>query len=494
MIHSKKIQTIELSHNQNEDLRSRAFGIYLELLKKYRSDELLLLESLGSNSIDSRVSLIGICPTLTIAISDCIITFRGNELLLEEIATLYVDEACSKSDIGVLEYQIANRKQIWDFIRKIDHQFKLVQGGVLAFMTMAYQMIHYIEDLATYGADMPADITLTCFSACLEFGEQEVTLHDYDFIGAHSVSKADLVEALIVNDSHKMNSLSSKTLPSFTIECETSREAYIEKANRALHHIQIGDIYQVQIGQKVRINSTATPLEVYSRMRLLNPSPYMYLFNVQGRTVIGASPELFVRVQDGEVLMRPIAGTLGKSATTTKALAKTELQNNAKEVAEHLMLVDLCRNDLSRIAISGSLTVLDLLDVEEYSHVYHMVTTSRVHMKGEFDKYDVIKACFPAGTMTGTPKIRAMEIIADLEDSDRGLYAGALGMIGLGADFVNTALCIRTAIECDGVYTLRASAGIVADSDADKEHAETLHKMGSVFKAITGEEIACHLA
>ncbi len=157
------------------------------------------------------------------------------------------------------------------------------------------------------------------------------------------------------------------------------------------------------------------------------------------------------------------------------------------------MLVDLCRNDIYRVCTPESLKVSGLLEIEEYSHVYHIVSTTKVMLKPGLDKYDVMIASFPAGTMTGAPKVRAMEIISELEDSQRGKYAGALGILGIGSNYINTALCIRSAVLKNQVYTLRASAGIFSDSQEQSEYLETLHKMGSMFKAITGEEISCHV-
>ncbi|WP_100378551.1 anthranilate synthase component I family protein [Polynucleobacter brandtiae] len=275
---------------------------------------------------------------------------------------------------------------------------------------------------------------------------------------------------------------------------QTTKPNYLKKVEAALNHVRRGDVYQVQIGQKITLTSEITPINVYANLRVMNPSPYMYLFSIEGTTIVGASPELFIKIEDGEVLMRPIAGTIGKAFGINKALATEQLHSNKKELAEHLMLIDLCRNDLHRIADSESVVVSDMLEIEEYSHVYHMVTTTRALIKKGKDKYDVLLATFPAGTMTGTPKIRAMEIISDLEDSSRGLYAGCLGLISFGSDFINTALCIRTATFKDGCYCLRASAGIVSDSNPDKELAETMQKMGSMFRAITGRELLCPAA
>lgn len=279
----------------------------------------------------------------------------------------------------------------------------------------------------------------------------------------------------------------------FDVYQETLKDDYLKMASAALKHVQMGDVYQIQIGQKITVQSDVSAIDVYSRLRLLNPSPYMYLFDSGYFKVIGASPELFVHMKDDEIVMRPIAGTLGKSLVPNKKSATVEFQSNVKEIAEHMMLVDLCRNDLCKVSLPHSLNISDLMNIEEYSHVYHMVSTAKSTARRGCDKYDVIQASFPAGTMTGAPKIRAIELISEIEDSDRGLYAGAVGVVGLGVNYINTALCIRTAIKRDRTFTLRASAGIVSDSLAQSEYAETLHKMGSIFKAITNEEILCHI-
>ena len=188
-------------------------------------------------------------------------------------------------------------------------------------------------------------------------------------------------------------------------------------------------------------------------------------------------------------MMRPIAGTCirAKDATENKKL-KDALLRDEKEVAEHVMLVDLCRNDIGRICKTNTLKTSGLIIVEEYSHVNHIVSTVVGNLKEDVNTYDAIKATFPAGTMTGAPKIRAMEIIEELEESRRGIYSGALGLIGFNG-FVNTALCIRTAIYKDKVFSIRASAGIVADSEPESEWQETLSKLGSSYLAITGKEL-----
>jgi anthranilate synthase component 1 len=201
--------------------------------------------------------------------------------------------------------------------------------------------------------------------------------------------------------------------------------------------------------------------------------------------VISGSPELHVRVDHDLLTMRPIAGTARKTSDAAENTAAVAwLQQDPKEAAEHIMLVDLCRNDLGRVAVPGSVAVSNLMTVEEYSHVFHLVSTVTATLEAGQDAYDVIRATFPAGTVTGAPKIRAMEIIESLEKSRRGIYAGAFGVLGFGG-FTNLALSLRTIVATPDGYSARASAGIVVDSAPDSEWLETLAKMGSTIRAIT---------
>ena len=472
-----------------DGFRSLAFGIYRNLLNQFDSKQLMLLESLGPSSIDSRRSLIGINPVLEIDITDQIVSIRGNREILTSVRAIYEDSCLLESGLNELQYGLSDRKSVWNFLRLLDDQFREIDGGVYAFSIFSYNTIYFIEAISGYiKGDVP-DIQIICYSNYIEFSEDRVHFHEYGFIGVDTVPYSRIACHL------KANELPLGTFQHFrfSIKKETQKDEYLNKAKRALRHIGVGDVYQIQIGQSIDIQSDISAIDVYSRMRSLNPSPYMYLFNYGRLKIIGASPESFIYMKNEEVIIRPIAGTLAKSSVPTKDAAIEEFHANPKEMAEHMMLVDLCRNDLCKVGMPGSLLVPHLMSIEEYSHVYHMVSTAKSSVSVGIDKYDVIQASFPAGTMTGTPKIRAIELISEIEDSPRGLYAGALGMIGLGVNFINTALCIRTAFEFDGTYTLRASAGMVADSLVENEYAETLHKMGSVFKAITDEEISCHI-
>lgn len=492
MIQYKKFSEITASLKliESTNFRYASFDIYRKLLKSFDFKDLLLLESLGLSSVDSKTSLIGIGLALKIEVFDLDVVIQGNESLLKRVRMLLDEMQAFDSSNQLLKYRLVERKSVWKFLRLLEKKLKLVDGQVLAFATFAYNTIYFIEDIPGYiKSDMP-DISLSCYSTYIEFMEEQVVLHEYGYIGVKPIGSALILSNLDLQEDHLIGG--PESMP-FSVNRETAKDKYLGKAVRALKHVQAGDVYQIQIGQKISIQSEVSSLDVYARLRSMNPSPYMYLFSSEPYTVLGASPESFICIKNSELRMRPIAGTIGKVNGITKEGAEDDFRTNAKEIAEHMMLVDLCRNDVCRVSVPQTLHVSELMSVEEYSHVYHMLSTVTASVRPECDKYDVIQASFPAGTMTGTPKIRAVELISEIEDSARGLYAGAIGMIGLGSDYVNTALCIRTAIECNGIYVLRASAGIVSDSSAEAEFTETLHKIGSIFKAITNEEISCHL-
>lgn len=497
MIIATATQNIPLG---GDDLRNHVFLIYQKLLNSYSDDDLILLESLGINSVDSRVSMIGINPVVTVTVRDCIVRIQANSQLLSLLKIEDHQITLQHTSPSIYEYRLADKKSAWHFIKLFEKHFTAIPAqpnGIAAFACFSYETIHYIENIpeCTPAAEDENDITLILCQSQLTIAENSAEMVTYDFPGTEPFDNSFFISAITSSLTEALAPLSSHSKTKhFTVNQETSQGNYLIKARKALDHIRKGDIYQVQIGQKLQINTDTTPLEVYRRLRDFNPSPYMYLLTVDGRKIIGASPELFLRINhENEVLMRPIAGTLGKQEGRTLQDATAHLRNNSKEVAEHMMLVDLCRNDMYRVCRSDSLAVEGLLEIEEYSHVYHMVTTTKASLKSGFDKYDVVKASFPAGTMTGTPKVSAMTIISTLEDSRRGKYAGALGVLGLGSNYINIALCIRSAIFHQGTYTLRASAGMVSDSDEHAEYRETLHKMGSMFRAITGEEISCHI-
>ena len=249
-------------------------------------------------------------------------------------------------------------------------------------------------------------------------------------------------------------------------------------------HIAAGDCYQVVIAQQFTKPTPAEPLSIYRALRATNPSPYMYFLRLGHETIIGASPEMLVRCHDQRLDYRPIAGTRKRGATETEDwMLAEEMRHDEKEVAEHTMLVDLGRNDLGRVSDYGSVSVEELMKVESYSHVQHLVTSLRARLRDDLDRFDALASCFPAGTVTGAPKIRAMEIIRELEPAPRGVYAGAILYVDY-ANNLDSCIAIRTIDLRNGVATVEAGAGIVADSVPEREYEECVNKARALFRAI----------
>jgi anthranilate synthase component 1 len=248
--------------------------------------------------------------------------------------------------------------------------------------------------------------------------------------------------------------------------------------------IRAGECYQVVLSQCFSRETSASPVEIYRALRFLNPSPYMFLMNFADRSVVGASPEMLVRVRDGQLEYRPIAGTRprGKDAEEDSRLAE-EMLADEKELAEHRMLVDLGRNDLGRVAEFGSVKVDELMFVEKFSHVQHIVSSISAKLKENLDGFHALESCFPAGTVSGAPKVRAMEIIGELEPTARGVYSGAVGYIDYQGN-LDTCIAIRTILLENGVARIQAGAGIVADSVPEKEFEETVHKARALMTAV----------
>ncbi len=265
-----------------------------------------------------------------------------------------------------------------------------------------------------------------------------------------------------------------------------SEQTFFDAVERAKGHILAGDIYQVQVAQRFTVPQQGDPFDVYRLLRALNPSPYMYFLRLPQLTILGTSPEILITVQGRDLRYRPIAGTRrrGRDAAADQRL-ENELRADEKERAEHVMLVDLGRNDLGRVCEIGSVKVTELMAVERYSHVMHLVSNITGKLRAECTPMDALRACFPAGTVTGAPKIRAMEIIAELEGERRGVYAGAIGYLSFTGD-LDTCIAIRTMVVKDGCATIQAAAGIVADSVPAEEFLETRNKASALLQALAG--------
>ena len=279
-----------------------------------------------------------------------------------------------------------------------------------------------------------------------------------------------------------------ETVPNLPVESNVTRERFMANVIKAKEYITAGDIIQVVGSQRFSTPVKASPLEIYRAARTINPSPYMFLLELDGFSLVGASPEIHVRCEDRQVEIRPIAGTRarGKTPEEDRAL-ETELLADPKERAEHVMLVDLARNDLGRVCDFGSVKVKDLMVIERYSHVMHIVSHVGGHLSAGRTPYDLMRATFPAGTLSGAPKIRAMQIISELEGTQRGAYGGCVGYFSFNGN-LDCCITIRTAVLKDGRAYVQAGGGWVNDSTPEGEFEETVNKSKAMLKAVAMAE------
>jgi anthranilate synthase component 1 len=273
-------------------------------------------------------------------------------------------------------------------------------------------------------------------------------------------------------------------VPNSEVRSNWKKEDFKNAVDQIKELIAAGECYQVVLSQRFSRETTASPVSIYRALRSLNPSPYMFLLQIGENAVIGASPEMLVRSRAGKLEYHPIAGTRGRGKTVEEddSLAE-EMKRDEKELAEHLMLVDLGRNDLGRVAKFGSVKVDKLMAVEKYSHVQHLVSRLTAELHEEFDCFDALASCFPAGTVTGAPKVRAVEIIQKIEPTSRGIYSGAIGYIDYAGN-LDTCIAIRTLVLENGTAKIQAGAGIVADSLPESEYQETVNKARALLKTI----------
>lgn len=469
----------------------------LALRERYGDDRVFLLESLSGPMADRRASLMGLTGLLEVTVWRGRVEITGHPRLAD-LARSRLENAGVMTGEGAL----TSDEALWELPRALDAMVDFPRSaesfgfGVMAFY--GYDAVRYIERLPRVIQDAEHPVPDAAFSlvhalvSCSPEGGE----------GRVSVASADLWPELDLDALLAVLAEAPGALPELpevpeprAVRDEMTEDQFLALADRCLEHIRVGDIYQVQLGHEITVESQIEPVHVYRRLRERNPSPYMSLIPIAGRTMLSASPELFVRVEGREATMRPIAGTARRSMTGDEAVdraanerATADLLADPKERAEHIMLVDLCRNDMGRVSVPMTVRVPDLMVIETYSHMFHIVSNVVSELREGADVYDIIRACFPAGTMTGAPKVRAMEIIESIELSRRGYYAGAFGLIGFGG-WTILGLAIRMTVFSEGAYTLRASAGIVADSVPASEWRETLTKLGATYWAVTGKEI-----
>jgi len=390
-----------------------------------------------------------------------------------------------------------------DFIAQYQRRFKVALspgmprfcGGLAGYF--GYDAVRFIEPkLSALGAGRPDEIGTPdiLLLQCEELAViDNLSGRLYMIVYANPAepeayqSAKQRLEQLGANLQHSVTAPAVKRSDAHPVVREFNKPDYIAAVLKAKDYIAAGDMMQVQVGQRLKKRYTESPLSLYRALRALNPSPYMYFYDMGEFQIVGASPEILVRQEhtpEGDkVTIRPLAGTRPRGATPEidKAL-EAELQADPKERAEHLMLIDLARNDIGRIAKTGSVKVTDAFSVERYSHVMHIVSNVEGLLKEGMTSLDVLRATFPAGTLTGAPKIRAMEIIDELEPVKRGIYGGACGYLSFAGD-MDVAIAIRTGIVKDGLLYVQAAAGVVADSVPELEWRETETKARALIRA-----------
>jgi anthranilate synthase component 1 len=367
-------------------------------------------------------------------------------------------------------------------------------GGLVGYM--GYDMVRFFERLPDSKPDdvgMPDAVFMIpeqviIYDNLTQTIKVVVTCHvpdDANHAGAYdqAVQQIEEMEELL-HAPMPSQPRPTSTQHDLTLTANMDRERFESIVSRAKEYIEQGEAIQVVLSQRFQTDLLVEPFEIYRALRRVNPSPYMYYLRINDEIIIGASPEVLVRLEDGRVALRPIAGTRprGKDDEEDQRLEE-ELRADAKERAEHIMLVDLGRNDVGRVADVGTVEVKDLMVVERYSHVMHLVSHVEGDLAPGLDMFDVLRASFPAGTVSGAPKVRAMEIIDELEPTRRGLYAGAVGYFGFSGN-MDFCIAIRTLLVRNGRVYLQVGAGIVADSNPPSEYEETVNKGKALLKAL----------
>ena len=390
-------------------------------------------------------------------------------------------------------------------VEKMLSNFNLVEtsnlprfrGGAVGYLS--YDSVKYFEELPSPDND-PIGIPESIFMLTKTFlvfdhvrhkilvvshahlnGDVETSYHD-------ATSK---IESIVQRLNNPLDPTSIPRASGYSKGDVTSNMApqhYHDMVERCKEYVVDGDVIQVVVSQRLSKPTSAHSFHIYRSLRAINPSPYMYYLELDGFQIVGASPEMLVQVENGVVATHPIAGTRPRSEDDEEdTRLELELRTNEKERAEHIMLLDLGRNDIGRVSKPGTVVASDILEIERYSHVMHLVSHVEGNIQEGFSNYDALRACFPAGTVSGAPKIRAMEIIAELENDTRGAYAGAVGYFDFAGN-MDTCITIRTMVVKDGVAHVQAGGGIVYDSEPEFEFDETIHKASALMRAIDAAE------
>lgn len=440
------------------------------------SDQAFLLESVEGGEKTARYSFLGCAPFKTIEFADGLITERENGETRSFRGNIF--DHLAESFAG---YKSVGPPHLPRFT-----------GGAVGFF--GYETVGLLEKLPPpKGRNVPLpDALFMLFDTILVFDH---LTHQIYIINNVFLDPAADLRSQYDRACARVRAVKEQIRRDVATEVRTASapapivsnfefDQFCRAVTTAKSYIEHGDIFQVVLSQQFQKEIQVDPFQIYRALRVINPSPYLYYLKFGGSAIIGSSPELLVRVEDRTVEVRPIAGTRrrGRDATEDQQLMD-ELRHDEKEIAEHIMLVDLGRNDVGRVSRYGTVEVTELMVIERYSHVMHLVSNVRGGLKPELSALDALKACFPAGTVSGAPKIRAMEIIHELEPSARGVYAGALGYLDFSGN-LDTCIAIRTIVTHGNRAYFQAGAGIVADSRPEREYYETLEKASALRSAI----------
>lgn len=437
----------------------------------------LLLESVEKGEDLGRYSFISFNPSQVIRIKKNRIELNGHQISFTK-----------ENFLPTL------RKLIFSYHLDVDESLPPILGGWIGYL--GYELVPYFESVEFRdkpGLNLP-DALLYLVKDILIFDHLKhsakiITLKEPRETKQEALRRIDLIVKTLEKPL-PLSSLSSTPIHSqksnlFSLApLSFDRRKFYKKVEKIKGYILAGDIFQAVISQRIKRETKIGPFQIYRALRTVNPSPYMFFLDFGDFQLIGSSPETLVKLTNGMALVHPIAGTRprGKTLEEERQLEE-ELLANEKELAEHIMLVDLARNDLGKVCLPHSIKLEEMMNIEKYSHVMHIVSRVTGTLHPELNALELLKAAFPAGTVTGAPKIRAMEIIEELEECQRGPYAGAIGYFGLGGN-MDMCIGIRIIIYCHGIYYLQAGAGIVADSEPEREYLEVINKMQGLEKAI----------
>lgn len=494
------------------------FHVFLKLVRTFGKGQVFLLDSAVDDAQpEDRLSVLGVVPILDLVVKQGLVTVMAIPSLSEYLSRTLMQFGYSPDKPGVSFKSVVDGPSVTfdsdDPMRILERIRVAIQAllpaesvpfsnGLLGFL--GYDAVHYMEQLpksTTDDRDLP-DVrlqwhlltihhskernvmfdALTALSQIADSKTVETLSHQAErllqCLAGEEVSLEEVVEQVshneVINDNLRE-----------TVE-DVSQSEFEQRVERAKEYIESGDIFQVVLSKRLRVPKELHPYVVYDKLRKVNPSPYMFMAEYPDMRLFGASPEVQFRSLNGIAQMKPIAGTSkGRGATPDedRRLAQRLLDDD-KERAEHVMLVDLCRNDLGRVCQGGTVQVTRFLTVEAYSHLFHLVSTVEGRLRPDVSVFHALLSTFPAGTLSGAPKIRAMEIIDELETLRRGPYGGLIGMIDFNAN-ANTAIVIRSIVDTQGQYYIQVGAGIVADSDATSEWLECGHKSGALVQVLT---------